>query len=1050
MNPIVKTFTQKIIQQYQTGHAREHAYRPALEVLFEEITGLSVVNDPKRSENGAPDFVFLKGNIVIAYAEAKDITVNLAEVERGEQMKRYYGYSNLILTNGLDFRFYKSGEKYCEPIIIGKIKNEQIELDESTFQLLADTIGDFIKSSKEPIKSGLVLAKIMAGKARRIRDNVNRFLADENDIKSKELFEIFQVIKRSLLAELDKEKFADMYAQTLVYGLFVARYYDETSETFSRQEARDLVPASNPFLRNFFDHIAGSSFDKRIEMIVDELCEEFTHADVKAIVHNYYKVEKDSSRDPIIHFYEDFLQAYDQDERKKMGVFYTPLPVVRFIVRAVDDILKKEFDLPQGLTDSSKIKIEMQSQAKKFKGEVHRVQILDPATGTGTFLNEVILHIKKSFEGQEGRWSSYVNKDLLPRLHGFELMMASYTIAHLKLSTTIMESGAKIEDTRLNVYLTNSLEKTENEKEDLFSFGLGKAITDESFKAAKVKNELPIMVVIGNPPYSGISQNKNYTDNEVYKVEPGGLERLKEKKNWLDDDYVKFIRLAESLIEKNGEGVVAMITSHGYVENPTFRGMRWHLRNTFDAIYILDLHGNSNKKETTLNGGIDENVFNIKTGVSIIFGVKKQNRKNKKLAQVYKYDFYGLREEKFAQLNNSSLDNIKWLQIPENNDIWKIEGRGKSEYKKGFSINDMFTINTTGIVTARDGLVISEDKDDLINRMKVFCDKSKSDKEIRELFFGHKKSGKYLAGDSRGWKLEKARNKIESNDHKLFVKNVLYRPFDLKYLYYTPDMVDWGRWDIMQNFINKDNVGLVVPRFSKNDWGVLCVSMLITHKVVSAYDSNSIFPLYLYSDDGTKTPNLKPEIVAEIENIVGKTQPEDILDYIYAVLHSPKYREKYKEFLKIDFPCVPYPQDKKIFWALVKLGTELRNLHLLESPKVNQFITTFPKSGTDTVEKSYPKFIEHSQCHEKLPGKPVNLEGAGIGDVFINDEQYFGNVPKVAWEFYIGGYQPAQKWLKDRRGRQLTNEDIEHYQKFIVALVETSRIMGEVDEVMKF
>lgn len=1042
MNPIVKTFSQEIAKQYQTGHAREHAYRPALQILFSEITGLSVVNDPKRSENGAPDFVFLKGNIVIAYAEAKDITVNLSEIEKGEQMKRYYGYSNLILTNGLDFRFYKNGEQYVEPIIIGKIANDKIEFVESNFQLLFDTIGDFIKSSKEPIKSGKVLAKIMAGKARRIRDNINRFLENENDAKSEELLKIFQVIKKSLLAELDKKKFADMYAQTLVYGLFVARYYDKTSETFSRQEARDLVPASNPFLRHFFDHIAGSSFDKRIEPIVDELCEEFTHADVQSIVHDYYKVEKDSSRDPIIHFYEDFLQEYDAEERKKMGVFYTPLPVVRFIVRAVDDILKKEFDLPQGLADSSKIKIKMQSQATKFKGEAHRVQILDPATGTGTFLNEVILYIKKSFEGQAGRWSSYVNKDLLPRLHGFELMMASYTIAHLKLSTTILESGAKIEDSRLGVYLTNSLEKADDHKEDLFSFGFGKAITDESFQAAKVKNELPIMVVIGNPPYSGISQNKGYTDNEAYKVEPGGLERLKEKKNWLDDDYVKFIRLAESLIEKNEEGIVAMITSHGYVENPTFRGMRWHLKNTFDSIYILDLHGNSNKKETTPDGGIDENVFNIKTGVSIMLGVKRKNRKNKKSAQVYKYDFYGLREEKFAQLNNSSLNNIKWLQISDSNDIWKIEGQGKVNYKKGFSVAELFPKNTTGIVTMGDSFIIDEDKDVLSKRLNEFLNSDISEMELKE---------KYSLGKNYADWIIKNKKKI-TNDY-LKIVPLAYRPFDTLYTYFDNNLIWRPRTEIMKYFINRENMGLAFMRqaIDGNDYNHFFISRNIMDNrfMYSGKGIVLLTPLYLYSDDETKTPNLKPEIIAEIENIVGKTQPEDILDYIYAVLHSPKYREKYKEFLKIDFPRVPYPKDKKLFWDLVKLGTELRTLHLLESPKVNKFITTFSKSGTDTIEKGYPKFIEHPQTHEKKPGKPVNLEGVGIGDVFINDEQYFGNMPKVAWEFYIGGYQPAQKWLKDRRGRQLSNEDIEHYQKFIVALAETDRIMGEVDAVLK-
>lgn len=1042
MNPIVKTFTQEIVQQYQTGHAREHAYRPALEVLFKEITKLSVVNEPKRSEYGAPDFVFLKGDIIIAYAEAKDITINLAEVEKGEQLNRYYGYSNLILTNGLDFRFYKNGEKYCEPIIIGKIKNDQIELDENNFQLLADTIGDFIKSSKEPIKSGTVLAKIMAGKARRIRDNVNRFLENENDVKSEELLKIFQVIKKSLLTELDKAKFADMYAQTLVYGLFVARYYDQTSETFSRQEARDLVPASNPFLRHFFDHIAGSSFDKRIEMIVDELCEEFTHANVKAIVSDYYKVEKDSSRDPIIHFYEDFLQAYDAEERKKMGVFYTPLPVVRFIVRAVDDILKKEFSLPQGLADSSKIKIEMQSQAKKFKGEVHKVQILDPATGTGTFLNEVILHIKKSFEGQEGRWSSYLNKDLLPRLHGFELMMASYTIAHLKLSTTILESGAKIEDTRLGVYLTNSLEKADDVKEDLFNFGFGKAITDESFQAAKVKNDLPIMVVIGNPPYNISSQNKGEYISELLK---DYKKDLNERKINLDDDYIKFIRFAESLIEKNGEGIIGMITNNSFIDGITHRQMRKHLLETFDAIYIVDLHGNSKKKEKAPDGGKDENVFAIQQGVSISIFVKKSGKK-KGLGKVYHTELFGKQADKFANLNQDSIQSIKWKKlnysepyyffVPKNFDF-------ETNYKSGFSVVDLFKKNSAGVETQKDEIAIHFSEMEINNILLDF-------KNLGEVDL----KNKYNLIDGRDWRLKNVIDDIKNDIGKTMKIN--YRIFDERYTYYSnksKSFIAYPRADVMNSFKYK-NIGLITTRILSSE---SFNHVFITNKIGErcfisnrGKEANYYMPLYLYSDDNTKTPNLKPEIVAEIEKIVGKTQPEDILDYIYAVLHSPKYREKYKEFLKIDFPRVPYPQNKKTFWDLVKLGTELRNLHLLESPKVNQFITTFPKPGTDTVEKSYPKFIEHPQCHEKLRGKPVNLEGSGIGDVFINDEQYFGNVPKVAWEFYIGGYQPAQKWLKDRRGRQLSNEDIEHYQKFIVALVETDRIMGEVDKIIKF
>jgi len=1045
MSQIVKDFIQKVNQQYETGHAREHSYRPALKELFEKITTLNVVNEPKRSEYGAPDFVFLKSKTIIAYAEAKDIDVNLAEIEKGEQMQRYYGYSNLILTNGLEFRFYKNAEPYCVPIVIAKKDNDSINFREEQFVLLEDTIADFIKSSKEPIKSGTVLAKIMAGKARRIRDNIKRFLIDENDPKIKDLLEVFLVIKKSLLTELDKDKFADMYAQTLVYGLFVARYYDETSETFSRQEARDLVPASNPFLRHFFDHIAGSSFDPRIEIIVNELCEEFTHADVKAIVHNYYKVEKDSSRDPIIHFYEDFLQAYDADERKKMGVFYTPLPVVNFIVRAVDDILKKDFDLPQGLADSSKIKIEMQTQAKKYKGDVHRVQILDPATGTGTFLNETILHIKKSFEGQEGRWSSYVNKDLLPRLHGFELMMASYTIAHLKLSTTIMESGAKIENTRLGVYLTNSLEKTEDKGDSLFAFGFGRAISDESYQAGKVKNELPIMVVIGNPPYSGESSNANYKDNDVYKFEPGGGKLKERNPKWLNDDYVKFIRLAESMVEKNGEGIVGMITAHGYIDNPTFRGMRYHLMQTFDKIFVLDLHGSANKKEVAPDGSQDENVFNIKTGVSILLGIKK-TAKNKKLADIYRADCFGKRINKFEYLVNNNFKDIKWKKTicSEPNYEWVIQNKkNQEEYRQGIKLSTLFIENGVGITTAHDDFVIDNSKSFLLEKFKKFQSSVRDERFLHEIFSVNRKAG---------WDILNGYDNLKNEvDLEEFIHPISYRPFDNKYIFYEDKLVWRTVKKIMKHFVDKDNLGLVFARSQKSpQFNALFITKnIIETKCGESSTQSAVAPLYLYSDDNTKTSNLKPEIVAEIENIVGKTQPENILDYIYAVLHSPKYREKYKEFLKIDFPRAPYPKDKKLFWDLVKLGTELRTLHLLESPKVNKFITTFSKSGTDIIEKGYPKFIEHPQAHEKQSGKPVNLEGAGIGDVFINDEQYFGNVPKVAWEFYVGGYQPAQKWLKDRRGRQLSNEDIEHYQKFIVALAETDRIMGEVDEVLK-
>ena len=997
MNLRVKDYINQVKKKYETGHAREHAYRPALEKLFEEITELNVVNDPKRSEYGSPDFVFMKGKTTIAYAEAKDVNIPLDDIEKGEQMIRYYGYSNLILTNYLEFRFYRNGQKYCELIKLGEIKNGEIEFNEDNYVLLGDTIKDFINESREPIKSGTVLAKVMAGKARRIRDNINIFLSSEDTKKNENLLSIYGVIKKLLLDDLNYEKFADMYAQTVVYGLFVARYHDKTPETFSRQEARDLIPASNPFLRHFFDHITGASFDERIEIIVNELCEEFTNADVDAIIHNYYNVEKDNSKDPIVHFYEDFLKEYNPKERMSLGVFYTPRPVVEFIINSINEILIKEFGL-NGLADSSKIEIPIEVQGKKAKELIYRVQVLDPATGTGTFLNEAILKIKESFNGQEGRWSKYVKEDLLPRLHGFELMMAPYTIAHLKLSSVLKESGVDVDGERLGVYLTNSLEKGEEAQKTLFDIGLAKAITEESYEAGIVKNKLPIMVVMGNPPYSGESMNPQYTDNDVYKFEPGTKIKLQERNSkWINDDYVKFIRLAESLVEKTDEGVVGMITAHGYLDNPTFRGMRYHLMETFDKIYVFDLHGNANKKEVGKNGEKDENVFDIKTGVSIILGIKKKN-KSKKLAEVYRFDIFGLREEKFDYLNKNSFNTIKWekVKVAEPNYEFVIrDERLMNEYNKGFSVNELFIEKSVGIVTAKDKVFIGNSKGELEKQVKDYF----MSKDI-DIIFDEAK-----------------------------IKKISYRPFDKRFIYYDTDLIERARKELMNNLIDKDNIGLIAKRgFSQNDSAPIFVSKKIIESrswSCSGMEGiESLFPLYIYTDDGLKISNLNSQIVKKIENVIKKVGSEDIFNYIYAVLNSSKYYKKYQELLKIGFPRVPYPKNDKQFFELVKLGEKLIKVHLLEDSDILKFITKYPIGGDDKVEK-----IEYKD-----------------NKVFINKEQYFDGVEEAVWNFYIGGYQPAQKWLKDRRGKILSSEELMHYQKIIVSLVKTIELMKQIDK----
>ncbi|MBU0569939.1 N-6 DNA methylase [Patescibacteria group bacterium] len=996
MKNIFESYIQSVSSKFTHEEMSEMGYRTDFEILlkgiFESIKVSRFDNDPKAKGGNKPDFVVVKNDIPLLYIETKDIGVSLDKVEKSEQMSRYFGYANLILTDYVEFRFYRNGLPYGEPITIAEcdIKNRAITPKPKNYEYFAKTLLDFTKSHKEPIKSGKHLAKIMGGKGQRIRDNIKEILASKSG-KDSELMNVYKTIKRLLVQDLTTDSFADMYAQTLVYGLFVARFYDESLGSFSRQEARDLIPASNPFLGHFFDHIAGRNFEKRLSYIVDELCEVFSHANVAELMEQHFKVssKKGTQRgqDQVIHFYEDFLKEYDDALRKRMGAYYTPLPVVQFIVRSVDHLLEKEFGLANGLADTS-----------KTKDGIHKVQILDPAVGTGTFISDVIgkIYTRIKDSGQKGRWPAYVHHELLPRLYGFELMMAPYTIAHLKLSMALKETGflyfneTRTGKARLGIYLTNSLEEVSNQPE-LLAFDFGASIAEEAKQASKIKNEKPIMVVVGNPPYSVSSSNKGEWIQkliDVYKANLG-----ERSYNALSDDYVKFIRFAEHFIEKNNSGIVAMITNNSFIDGITHRQMRKHLLETFDDIYILDLHGNSKKMEKAPDGGKDENVFDIQQGVSINIFVRKEGKKNG-LGKVYHSEIYGTRIDKFKKLNQINLGKIKWNNLNYSKPYFFFipkDFRLQEKYSKGFKVDAIYVVKAAGIKTHRDKVVIANSTEELRNQILSYSNK-------QDPFFDSEK-----------------------------VENICYRPFDNRYIYYDTDIVVRHRKQQIKHSL-QENIALLLGRQSKSNHvnHFFVTNTLSEMKTAESTTGSYHFPLYLYHEDGNKTPNLKKEIVDEIEKIVGKTSPEYIFYFIYAVLHSPKYREKYKEFLKIDFPRVPYPKDKNSFKKLVKLGTELRKLHLLESPKVNKFITTYPVAGTDIIEKR-PEYKD--------------------GKVFINDEQYFGNIPEVAWNFYIGGYQPAQKWLKDRKGRKLTDEDLRHYQKMIVALTETDRLMKVVDEV---
>ncbi|HET8810556.1 MAG TPA: N-6 DNA methylase, partial [Flavobacteriaceae bacterium] len=666
-------YLDNINQRYKLGNATEHTFRGDLQQLIESLVpGISATNEPKRQRCGAPDYILMKKDIPVGFIEAKDIgdkdLGGSKKTGHKEQFDRYKAsLNNLIFTDYIDFHLYRDGE-FITKIAIGEITDKGIKALPENFSRFENFIKDFCSHHGQTIKSSRKLAEMMAGKARLLSDVIGKALtSDEENHENSTLKDQMNAFKQILIHDITPKGFAGVYAQTIAYGMFAARLHDPTLPTFSRHEAAELIPKSNPFLRKLFSYIAGVDLDDRIKWIVDSLVDIFLACNVEELLKNYGKATK--MEDPIIHFYETFLSEYDPKLRKARGVWYTPAPVVDFIVRAVDDILKTEFDLPQGLADTSKTNIKVNTDIadkrsvtgyKQTEQKVHKVQILDPATGTGTFLTEVVKRVYKKFEGQQGIWSNYVETHLLPRLNGFELLMASYAMAHLQLDLLLTETGFKpTTNQRLKVYLTNSLEEHHKDTDTLFANWL----SSEANEANRIKRDTPVMCVIGNPPYSGISSNKGeWISNliEDYKYVDGI--HFKERKHWLNDDYVKFLRYGQHFVEKNGSGVLAFINPHGFLDNPTFRGMRWHLLKTFDKIYTIDLHGNSKKKETAPDGSADQNVFDIMQGVSINIFVKTGKKKTNELGKVFHYDLFGKRDLKYNFLVNNSLSDIKFSQ----------------------------------------------------------------------------------------------------------------------------------------------------------------------------------------------------------------------------------------------------------------------------------------------------------------------------------------------------------------------------------------------------
>lgn len=1042
----INAYLNEIRRLHASGETTEHSFRPALERLFQSIDPtLIVINEPRRTVDvGAPDFVFQRGDVSIGWCETKDIGKDIRKFAANDYSKdqkdRYRkGLPNLIYTNGLDFEFIRDGESIGFITIADAAP--ALPSHPANFAALETRLRDFAATTPLSITSSSRLAEIMAGKAAIIKDIMGRALmadmaAREANGATTDLIGQYEAFKSSLIHDITVADFADIYAETIAYGLFAARLHDTTPDSFTRAEALDLLPKSNPFLRELFLYIAGPALDERLRRVIDELCNVFCATNMDKVLRNFGKIT--ARQDPFLHFYEDFLAEYNPAKRKARGVWYTPEPVVNFIVRAVDEVLKTEFGLADGLADTSKISIDWDTgqndpktgKPATIKKDVHRVQILDPATGTGTFLAEVVKLVADRVQGvAPGQWSNYVEADLMPRIHGFELLMASYAMCHMKLDMILTGLGYKPSATppRLNVYLTNSLEEGERVEQTLF--GLSRAIANEAKAASDIKRQSPIMCVIGNPPYSGISQNNGAWITrliEDYKYIDGV--HFGERKHWLQDDYVKFIRFAESMIEKNGEGVLGFITNHGYLDNPTFRGMRWHLLNTFDNIYVLDLHGNSLKKEVCSDGSPDKNVFDIMPGVAIIIAVKHRSdgKQARGLAKVQRGDLWGGREKKGEVLWTAPLRDICSDELPNVAPQYPFERRENAyndAFLRGFPIKELWTHSVTGMQTGADARLVHEDKTCLITNLSA-------------------ESGQSIEEDA--------------------VTAINYRPFDNRFAYYSRTLTSNAHLNIktpasyrsrggfMQNMWRK-NLALLAPRqLAKNGYHHAFVADAIPEMCVISNvtkEQNVVFPLYIYPEEGSLDQSIRinfdPKLYAEIRKAaglsvptpapdgtdafrraIGDARPDEVkvFDYIYAVLHSPAYRARYAEFLKIDFPRVPFPANPESFTALSEAGEALRRLHLMEAPSIGDTPYPFRGDGNSVVDK--PRYQ--------------------AGQVWINSDQYFENVPPRAWEHHIGGYQPAQKWLKDRKGRQLSWEDIRHYQKIIKILSETDRVMNGI------
>ena len=1086
-SPILN-YLRRIEADHREGNDTENTHRPALKSLLETLNArITATNEPKRIACGAPDLVIIQKNtgLLLGHVEAKDIGVSLKEAKKSDQLKRYLpALSNLLLTDYIEFRWFVDGAERAK-FRLGEVKsNGEIIPDPAAIAPAEKVLKEFLERDPVRIEGAEELARRLARLTHLIRDSIATAFQTGN--ASTVLTDWREVFAQTLLPELADEgkeaEFADMFAQTLAYGLFSARVMSGSARQFTLAEAGKLIPRTNPFLREFFDLITGPKLDDEPFIgFVQDLVTMLECADMATILEDFGRgVENGRRRDPVVHFYETFLSAYDPKLRELRGVYYTPEPVVSYIVESIDWLLRERFALKDGLADKTKFTFTRKDGENETGEEFHRVLVLDPAAGTGTFLFEVIEQIRERFEKkhQAGLWPAYVHEHLLPRLFGFELLMAPYAVAHFKIGLEL--SGRHLpelwratwayqfqRDERVNIYLTNTLEGIEHITHQA---GPLAALTKEANEASSIKRHRPVLVVLGNPPYSNFGrQNRN---DFILGLLDDYKRGLKEKKLNLDDDFIKFLRWAQWRIEQTGQGVIGFITNNVYLDGLTHRRMRESLLGAFDDIYILNLHGSAKKQEVVpTDGSKDDNVFDITVGVAIALFVKlpaeKKAKLKKKPATVHHADLWGLRKNKYDWLNGHNATNTEWTTFePDAPDFRFVPRNAKyeKEWTKAWSIRDAFVISGNAVKTERDRVSIHFSRREAETVVRDF--RTLSIEELRKKY--------ELERDSRDWSVDRAKkDTLDNPGNKLFAP-ILYRPFDVRHTWFSgkaKGFIGTPARELMQHLNGKENLSILACRQQAIEGfdHVFCSDALVECCAVSnrTKEITSSFPLYLYPNGDTeeqaelvphengRRPNLSAEFVTFIAENIGlqfvadgrgdlkKTfGPEDIFYYIYAVLHSPKYRERYEEFLKLEFPRVQVTSDRILFKKLSQIGEKLIALHTLH--EAGPDLISFDVPGENVVKQVV---YVPPQAAGIAVEKPALVAGK-MGRVYINAKQYFEGITPKAWEFRVGSYQVCEKWLKDRKGRVLGADEIEHYQRIVSALAETRTLMAQIDSLI--